>query len=337
MALRGHQKVDFCMGYLVTVAKKAAQRAVEFVGGVLISKTIYKQVLLQRKNATDILVKIEQKKLRSGLTCVVLSKDRPMQLFTLLQTYFENAENPVPVTVIYDVSNQEFAKAYLEVEQLFSGALASVRFVKESGSFRETLVTELDKIEVDALFFLVDDIIFIRPVDFSLVQKIDPRAMVLSLRHSPHLRYSYTVGASVLPPKFSNFPASPDLLTFKWFEGGYEWSDPWSVDGHVLSTAEVRVLTRISDFKAPNSYEVALKAFNDILANRIGVCFGESKILNLPINRVQNEILNLSGTISCEYLLEQWNLGMMIDTQMFVDHTPISPHEEHGIQLKRRP
>jgi hypothetical protein len=337
MALRSHQTVDFFMGYLLTVAKKAARRAVEFAGGVLLSKTIYQQILLQRKNATEILVEIEQKKLRSGLACLVFSKDRPMQLFTLLHTYFENARNPAPVTVIYDASNQEYANAYHEVEQLFSGASVSVRFVKERGSFRETLVRELDTIEVDALFFLVDDIIFIRPVDFSLVQKIDPRAMVLSLRHSPHLRYSYTGGANVLPPKFSSFPASPDLLTFKWFEGGYEWSDPWSVDGQVLSTAEVRVLTRISQFKAPNSYEVALKAFNGLAENRIGVCFKESKILNLPINRVQSEIPNLSGSISCAYLLAQWNLGMMIDTKMFANHAPISPHEEHVIKLARRP
>jgi len=325
------------MGLLSTTAKDFARRVVVFLGGVLLSKTIYQQILLQRKNATDILVEIEQAKLRPGLACLIFSKDRPLQLFTLLHTYFENVKNPAPVTVIYDASNQDYANAYLEVAQYFLAKSVSVAFVKEAGSFRETLTRELDKIEVNALFFLVDDIIFIRPLNLSVVNELDPQTAVLSLRHSPHLQRSYTSNASVLPPEFSNFPDSPELLSFKWFEREYEWSDPWSVDGQVLSTAEIRVLTRVSDFKAPNSYEVALKAFNDIAANRIGVCFRESKILNLPINRVQNEISNLSGSISCAYLLDQWNLGMMIDTQMFADHTPISPHEDHVIQLKRRP
>jgi len=325
------------MGFLSTAAKNAASRLTGFVGGVLISKTIYKQILLQRKNATDILVAIERAKLRPGLACLVFSKDRPLQLFTLLHTYFENVKNPAPVTVIYDASNQDYANAYFEVARCFLDKSISVTFVKEVGSFRRTLTRELDKLEVNALFFLVDDIIFIRPLDLSCVKELDPQTVILSLRHSPQLRRSYTSNASVVPPKFLNSPVSPELMSFRWFEREYEWSDPWSVDGQVLSTAEVRVLTRISDFKAPNSYEVALKAFNDIAANRMGACFKESKILNLPINRVQNEIANLSGSISCAYLLEQWNLGMMIDTQMFADHTPISPHEEHVIQLKRRP
>jgi hypothetical protein len=325
------------MGFVSAVAKDIARRIAGVAGGVLLSKTIYQQILQQRKYATESLVEMEQAKLRPGLACMVFSKDRPLQLFTLLHTYFDKVQNPAAITVIYDASNQEYANAYLEVAQNFSSQLVSVTFVKEAGSFRECLTRELDKTEVSSLFFLVDDIVFIRPLDLSLVQRIDPQNAVLSLRHSPHLRRSYTGNASVAPPEFSDFPLAQELLSFKWFERGYEWSDPWSVDGQVLATAEVRVLTRISEFKAPNSYEVALKAFNDIAERRVGLCFKESKILNLPINRVQNEIPNLSGAISCAYLLEQWNRGMMIDTQMFDRHTPISPHEEHVIQFKQRP
>jgi hypothetical protein len=325
------------MGFLSTVAKVAARRIAGFAGGVLLSKKIYQQMLLQRRNATDILIEKERAKLHPGLACLVFSKDRPLQLFSLLHTYFENVKNPAPVTVIYDASTQEYANAYFEVSQLFSHKSITVTFIKEAGNFRDTLIEELDKIEVESLFFLVDDIVFIRPVDLAVIKELDPLKQVLSLRHSPQLRRSYTGNANVSPPTFSDYHPSPELVSFKWFEREYEWSDPWSLDGHVLSTAEVKVMTLISNFKAPNSYEVALKAFNDFAANRDGYCFRESKILNLPINRVQNEIPNLSGSISCAYLMEQWNLGMMIDTQMFSHHTPISPHEEHVIQLKRRP
>jgi len=325
------------MNLFSTLGKNAARRITEFAGGVLLSKKIYQQILQQRRKATSILVEMERTKLRPGLACLIFSKDRPLQLFTLLHTYFESVKNPVPVTVIFDASNKEYETAYFEVAQLFSGHSVDVSFVKEEDSFRETLIRELDKIEVEALFFLVDDIIFIRPLDLSFVKELDPQRHVLSLRHSPHLRRSYTGNASVLPPAFSEVVGSQELLSFKWFEREYEWSDPWSVDGQFLSMAEVRVMTRISNFKAPNSYEVALKAFNDFALNRDGYCFKESKILNLPINRVQNEIPNFSGSVSCAYLLQQWNLGMMIDTQMFAHHTPISPHEEHLIQFKRRP
>jgi hypothetical protein len=325
------------MGFVVTFTKDLARRFFSYAGGILISKKIHRQILLQRKNAIESLVELERAKLRSGLACVVFSKDRPLQLFTLLHTYFDKVQNPVPITVIYDASNPSYAQAYLEIEQGFSCSVVSVTFVKETGSFRECLIQTLNKIEVSALFFLVDDIVFIRPLDLSLVQQVNPPEAVLSLRHSPHLRHSYTGNAKVTPPRFVDTSLWPEMVSFKWFERGYEWSDPWSVDGQVLSTAEVRVIAHISEFKAPNSFEVALKAFNDIAENRIGVCFKESKILNLPINRVQQEIPNLSGSVSCEYLLEQWHQGMMIDTQMFDNHTPIAPHEEHIIKLKRRP
>jgi hypothetical protein len=325
------------MGFSTTFAKDLARRLFGYAGGILISKKIYRQILLQRKNALEGLVELERAKLRSGLACVVFSKDRPLQLFTLLHTYFDKVQNPAPITVIYDASNPSYADAYLEIAKDFACRAVSVSFVKETGNFRECLIQTLDKIDVSALFFLVDDIVFIRPLDLSLVRRVSPSGAVLSLRHSPHLQRSYTCNAKVNPPRFVDTNLSPELVSFNWFERGYEWSAPWSVDGHVLSTAEVRVMARISEFKAPNSFEVALNAFNDLAENRIGICFKESKILNLPINRVQEEVRNLSGSVSCEYLLDEWNNGMMIDTQMFDNHTPISPHEEHLIKLKSRP
>ncbi|MDO8652451.1 MAG: hypothetical protein Q7R66_09700 [Undibacterium sp.] len=325
------------MRMFVNTVKEIARRMVGHAGGVLLSKKIYQQVLLQRRNAADCLAAIESAKLRPGLACIVFSKDRPLQLYSLLHSYFEKVRSPVPVTVIYDVSDEAFARAYQEVSESFVGREVSVTFVRELNGFRESLLQELQKIEVQSVFFLVDDIVFIRPLDLDWAKKLNPQEFVLSLRHSPHLRRSYTGNAKVAPPMFSNVSFAAGLLSFKWFECGYEWSDPWSVDGQVLSTAEVRVLTRISEFKAPNSYEVALKAFNDMAEKRLGLCYTESKILNLPINRVQSEISNLSGNISCAYLLEQWNQGLMLDTQMFDNHIPVSPHEVHAVQFKMRP
>jgi hypothetical protein len=124
---------------------------------------------------------------------------------------------------------------------------------------------------------------------------------------------------------------------FNGFEQGNEWSDPWSVDGQVLATAEVRVLTRLSEFEAPNTYETALKLFNDMARGRKGLCLRESAILNIPLNRVQTEVGNISGSVSPQFLLDQWNKGMMLDTAMFATHLPRAPHEEHPVRFIPRP
>jgi hypothetical protein len=321
---------------LRTIARRFLYYVVDTIGGVLLSHRAYGQILTQRARAVLELTRLENIDLKPGLTGVILSKDRALQLYTLLHTYFRLVKNPVPIFVIYNTSTDSHATAYSEVAAAFKKTSPKVVFAHEIKSFRDTLLDILAQVSTKNIFFLMDDIIFIRPLDLKVASEIDPLRSILSLRHSPHLRRSYTAAVTQKPPNFVSAPNDPGLLAFKWFEQGNEWADPWSLDGQILSTAEVRVLTRLSDFKAPNSYEGALKTFNDIAKNRNGVCYGESKILNLPINRVQNEVPNLSGGVSPEFLLEQWNKGLMLDTSMFDTHVPHSPHEEHPVVFKKR-
>ena len=324
------------MSYFRLIAVHLSRRFAVFFDGILLSKKAYQQLLMQRAHAVEELVTLQKVGLEPGLACVVFSKDRALQLYTLLHTYFLHVKNSAPVVVIYSASSDEHAQAYSELKSLYKLLNVDIEFIREAKSFRHTLLEVLVNIRVLSIFFLVDDIVFIRPLDLAIVAEIDPQQAILSLRHSPHLRRSYTANANQQPPVFCPTEISSDLLEFEWFQKGHEWSDPWSVDGHVLSTAEVSVLTRVSQFKAPNSYENVLKTFNDIVKGRKGMCFKESKILNLPINKVQSENNNHSGNVSPDFLLKQWNKGLMIDTSIFDKHIPLSPHEEHEISFRLR-
>jgi hypothetical protein len=307
------------------------------VGGVLTSQRAYDELISQRDRAVMELVEHENLTLQPGLVGIVFSKDRALQLYSLLHSYRDLVSNPVALTVIYAASTAAHSEAYEQVKEFFSKACPTIDFVNETEGFRATLTAVLAKIQARNIFFLVDDIVFIRNVDLRFAAEVDARQYVLSLRHSPALTRSYTANMDQLPPALSNSSAFAEMLQFRWFEQGNEWSDPWSVDGQILSTAEVRVITRISDFVAPNSYEAALKSFNSLCTSRKGLCYLESKILNLPINRVQNENKNLSGKISPEFLLTQWNEGMMLDTRGLRSHIPLSPHEEHPAIFTKRP
>lgn len=306
------------------------------VGGVVMSQRAANTLLSQRDRAVTELVGIESLNLKQGLVGIIVSKDRALQLYSLLCSYLELVSNPVELTVIYSVSTDAHSDAYKEVEELFSDKYPKVAFVRETDSFRATINSVLRTVQTKNIFFLVDDIVFIRNIDLAFATELDASRYVLSLRHSPVLTRSYTANVNQKPPTFSDFSDMPDLHQFRWFEEGNEWSDPWSLDGQILSTAEVRIMTRVSDFFAPNTYEGALKTFNSLCTARLGLCYSESKILNLPINRVQNEVQNLSGEISPEFLLSQWNKGMMLDTVELRSHIPISPHEEHAVVFKKR-
>ena len=54
---------------------------------VIIKKNVYDEILEQRNKALLEIISFERQKLSKGLEGVVFSKDRPLQLYTLLETY----------------------------------------------------------------------------------------------------------------------------------------------------------------------------------------------------------------------------------------------------------
>lgn len=316
---------------------RIARRGANALGGSLLSTSSFNRLMKQRISAVKILADDNRKTMHQGLHGIVFSRDRALQLYSLLMGYCELVENPAPLSVVYRATTPDHDRAYGDVEQLMRFDGLKVKFFREEGDFKKSIMTTLSGISVSNLFFLVDDIVFIRPVNLKLASTIDPTKYILSLRHSPYLRSSYTAGSRQYPPQLRASDLAPELYEFDWFEAGNEWSDPWSVDGQILSTAEVKAITAVSSFRAPNTYEAELKTFNDLCRGRKGICYGESKVLNLPINRVQTECDNVSGNISTSYLLEQWNSGQMLDTSSLMDHCPTAPHEEHALPFKSRP
>lgn len=303
---------------------------------ILLSKFEYQSILLQRSAAVRELVDHADSRFHDGLTGIIFSKDRAFQLDALLESYFEKVMNPVNLIVLFKATNASHMRAYQEVMECYRNHNPAIQYVEEVDGFRGSLLQVLNNVRTKSIFFLVDDIIFINKVDLSIYSKVNPKTSILSLRLSPNLKRSYTMGRHLSPPNFSISTISAELLEFKWFEQSCEWSYPWSVDGNIYSTAEINVISQISKFYAPNSYEDALKLFKDIAIDRTGYCFKESKILNLAINRVQNEIKNQSGNITPEFLLEQWNKGFRMDRSKFHSYIPSSPHEEHMIKFRRR-
>jgi hypothetical protein len=303
---------------------------------VLLASRKYKKLLEQRDLAILKLIELDVAPLQNDLTCIVFSKDRVLQLHSLLQSYFELVDNKVTVIVIYATSDERHNRSYEQLIKMFHSGSNKVSFVKEQISFKETFLKVINEIKTKNVFFLVDDILFIKKTDLKFAKTLDTKQYILSLRHSPNLTKSYTSNQKQSTPNFVSFNKNDNLLQFKWFEKGNEWSDPWSLDGQVLSTLEVKIIASVSTFKAPNSLEAELKSFNSIAFNKTGLCYHDAKILNVPINRVQTEVENLSGSISPDYLLSKWNDGLTIDYKKFISYTPTSTHEEHTIDFRQR-
>jgi len=306
------------------------------IGIVLISTNKEKLLYKQRDNATKKIVEIFSSNYEKGIEGIVFSKDRAIQLYSLLESYLKFVINPCKLHILYNASNSEHLKTYKELEKIISKKTELIKFCLEENTFKINLMDCISKVRSNNIFFLVDDILFLRSVDFDIVRGIDSSNYTLSLRLSPQLKRSYTARKKHQLPNFRKSTMDSQLLEFSWTESDLEWSNHWSVDGHIFSTAEIKAISEISDFNGPNSYEGILNTFDTIIINRKGLCFEESIILNLPINRVQNEFKNFSGQLSTEMLLSLWNQGSKINIDKFENYIPESTHEEHEIEFTSR-
>ena len=269
--------------------------------------------------------------------CIIFSMDRALQLHALLSTYFEKVKNPVPIHVLWRASSRQHKSAYDEVFSLFATRNIYSVYQKNQASFKDQLLTIFANIKAEKVFFLVDDIIFINEIDMLDFTQLDAHKMVGSLRLGRNLTRSYTVNKEqCLPPFIKDANCGDDKMLWVWEKGQYDWRYPLSVDGNLFLTREINLLARYTDFNSPNTFEANLQNYVKYFLHRLGICYKESKILNIPANKIQNDFNNLYGHYHQDELLAAWKNGLQMDYKMFYGFTNESAHQEVGIVLIKR-
>jgi hypothetical protein len=268
---------------------------------------------------------------------IVFSKDRAAQLHALLGSYYDQVRNPNKLFVLFYSSNKSHLNAYGEVQEIFHGK--DIVFVpqKNKFSFKEDLCLIVSNLDAMYLYFLVDDIIFIEPVDLEKLTGFNPAYYLPTLRMGLNLKYCYPVQKDQsLPDVIEDISGQDDLFSWSWSDGELDWNYPLSVDGHLFSFTEIKALLNILDYKAPNSLESILQQFKFLFSKRKGIAYRKSRIVNIPINRVQLENNNIYGSMHQDKLLQLWNEGMQIDYKSLYGAYNISAHQELKISLIKR-
>lgn len=269
----------------------------------------------------------------NSISAVVFSKDRAMQLHALLNSYFETKVGECEIVVIYKSSTEAHKQAYEEVANIFGTKIKFVEQGKYAG-FRECLEQTVSLLPKGKMFLLVDDIVFTETVDYHFLASLDVSDTVFSLRMGEHLNYSYVVDSSQPLPK--TVEVKDGYLTWQWSEGKLDWGYPLSVDGHIFSTSEVLLWIKYLEFSSPSSFEMALQKLKHIYRNKLGMSFRKSRIVNIPANKVQDEINNLHGAIHQEDLLQKWFDGLAIDHTQFRGWKNRSVHQEANFVYMKR-
>ncbi|MDQ8195147.1 hypothetical protein QEH59_11975 [Coraliomargarita sp. SDUM461004] len=269
-----------------------------------------------------------------SITFCIFSKDRALQLDGLLRSMLCHIQGSYSIQVIYSASNDQHARAYQEAaEELKRPDL--IQWTQEN-NFSDDLIQQLKAIQTEFVCFLVDDIVFIRPIDLDALDRPKIRKGIVSLRLGRNIDYCYTKQKTMQLPDLRPANDSNDLLQFDWTRGTYDWAYPLSVDGHIFLTSEIQITVEHLNFRAPNSFERALQILTPLYQARAGYCFASPIILNIPLNRVQGENDNISGTITPEYLLQKWQSGQRLHFEQLADIHTQSVHEEVEISFIER-
>jgi hypothetical protein len=271
---------------------------------------------------------------KDGISFIIFSKDRALQLDGLLRSMLHHVTGAYSIHVLYCASNTAHAHAYQELIGSIQHS-DQIQWTKEA-DFRKDLVHTLQGVQTASVCFLVDDIVFIRPVDLDTLDRNAMNCGIVSLRLGSQITFCYTKQKAMHLPTLNPSKKQDDLLKFSWEEGSYDWAYPLSVDGHIFPTSEILVAAKLLDYRAPNTFERALQMLTPLYQKRLGYCFESPRILNIPLNRVQDENDNLSGEISPEYLLAKWQAGLTLDFKTLSDTSTTSVHEERSISFCER-
>jgi len=263
------------------------------------------------------------------LDFIVFSRNRPIQLHALLSSLREFATGEYRVRVLHRYDG-DYVAPLKEVRELHR----DVEFIDES-KFREQVI-ELVTSSTEHCAFLVDDIIFKESFEVERVTRVlqeNPSILCFSLRLGLHLDYCFPTDSKMRIP---NGNVMDEMFAWQWKGASYDWGYPLSVDGHVFRRDQILDLTKLIPFKNPNEFEAALQFVAGQIELPHCVSFVRSPLLNVPMNRVQDEFKNRCLDISAEELNEAWISGKEIDRSRLISYINHGAHEPINLSFKER-
>lgn len=258
-----------------------------------------------------------------GADLIVFSYDRPLQLYAFLESTYKYINELNSVTVIYRTSTDQFENAYQQIISTFR----QVNFVRQSvnpNNFRLLTLEAIGKSK-QYLLFAVDDIIVKDYIDLSecinYLEKSGAYGFYLKMGTNLAECYSHRPTAQQLAlgiktdykqPVPRHINITDNICAWNFEDGAHDWNYPHTVDMTLYRTADIYASLSTIEFSSPFSLE-AYWAQQEPL-NKTGLFYTLSKIVNLPLNRVQAEYNNNHmGLYTTEELLDKFISGLKID------------------------
>lgn len=245
---------------------------------------------------------------------IIFSFDRPLQLYALLESTERYVKNLGDIHVIYRSSNERYEYAYQDVFKRFTTIVPIKQGNNPKDDFKPLTIKSFNKTAHDYVIFAVDDIVVQNYIDcahcIEILEKTD--AYGFYLRLGKNTTYCYALNTPQRIPPLQE--VLHDVYAWTFGAAEHDWRYPHTVDMTLYRKKDIKQdLTSLS-YKAPNSCEGAWAGLGHRVINRKGLCYGHSKIVNIPLNKVQAEYNNRNeNSISPVELLELFERGFKMD------------------------
>lgn len=245
---------------------------------------------------------------------VVFSYNRPLQLYAFLESVENLVQGVGEITVIYRASQKGYYDyGYELVAQDFPRVKFVVQGGNPKGDFKPLTLQAVFGSPSKYVMFAVDDIVVKDKVNLAeCIQFLeDAGAYGFYLRLGMNLNYCYTMGKAQPVPELK--AVADGVYLWRFNKAELDWAYPNTVDMTVFRKKDISNNLHTLDYTSPNTLEGAWAGKAKSVIDRKGLCFAQSKVVNLPLNRVQTDWHNLSMEISPEDLQIKFLQGFKFD------------------------
>ncbi len=246
---------------------------------------------------------------------VIFSFNRPLQLYALLESIEKYCRGIGETHVIYRASDDTFDRGYSLVKQDFNTIKYHKQGENPQQDFKPLTLHAAFESPSAYVIFAVDDIVVKEKVNVTecicALEKCN--AYGFYLRNGTNLTNCYPYGgaAQPLPPLQQEEQA---IFSWRFNEGTLDWMYPHTVDMAVYRKKDIETDLRIYSYYSPNKLEDIWNLHARAIITRKGLCYQTSKIVNMPLNRVQNDYRNRAmQEWTAHGLLQEFLAGKKMD------------------------
>lgn len=273
---------------------------------------------------------------------IIFSYKRPLQLYAHLESLKKYVKGLSTITVLYRADDESYQNAYRKLKEQFS----DVSFVQEKPTeqhqdFKSLLLRLLTTSINDYIIFATDDnfvkdYVSIRDC-MQALQKT--HAYGFYLRLGKNLTHSYMANSIQETPHLIDI--GNEILAWeidqRKYPQFYDWSYPNTVDMTLFPKDQIINTILNLDFNNPTSFEGSWASLELYRPKKIGLCFAQSKVVNIPQNKVQTTSpINRSMNGQAEQLQTLFESGLKIDISPLHQWINTSAHAEYNFKYIAR-